>query len=90
LGDLVLTCTGALSRNRHVGFELGKGRSLAEILAGMTMIAEGVGTATALLALGREHHVELPITEQVNAILQQWKSPAEAIRDIMDRPVKRE
>lgn len=90
LGDLVLTCTGTLSRNRYVGFELGKGRSLNEILSGMTMIAEGVGTAAALLALGREHHVELPITEQVNAILQQWKSPAEAIRDIMDRPLKRE
>jgi len=90
LGDLVLTCTGALSRNRYVGFELGKGRSLNEILAGMTMVAEGVGTAAALLALGREHHLELPITEQVNAILQQWKSPAEAIRDIMDRPLKRE
>lgn len=90
LGDLVLTCTGALSRNRYVGFELGKGRSLEEILAAMTMIAEGVGTAAALLALGREYHVELPITEQVNAILQQWKSPAEAIRDIMDRPLKRE
>jgi glycerol-3-phosphate dehydrogenase (NAD(P)+) len=90
LGDLVLTCTGALSRNRYVGFELGKGRSLDEVLAGMTMIAEGVGTAAALLALGREHRVELPITEQVNAILQRWKSPSEAIRDIMDRPLKRE
>jgi glycerol-3-phosphate dehydrogenase (NAD(P)+) len=90
LGDLVLTCTGSLSRNRHVGFELGKGRPLQEILQGMSMIAEGVGTTAALLALGREHHVELPITEQVNAILQNWKSPAEAIRDIMDRPLKRE
>ncbi len=90
LGDLVLTCTGTLSRNRHVGFELGKGRSLDEILQGMSMIAEGVGTTAALLALGREHHIELPITEQVNAILQQWKSPGEAIRDIMDRSLKRE
>ncbi len=90
LGDLVLTCTGALSRNRYVGVELGKGRALEEILQGMSMIAEGVGTTAALLALGREHHVELPITEQVNAILQHWKSPGEAIRDIMDRPLKRE
>ena len=90
LGDLVLTCTGALSRNRSVGFELGKGRSLDEILQGMSMIAEGVGTTAALLALGREHHVELPITEQVHAILEQWKSPADAIRDIMERPLKRE
>ena len=90
LGDLVLTCTGALSRNRHVGFELGKGRPLDDILKSMPMIAEGVGTTPALLALGRQHNLELPITEQVNAILQQWKSPREAIRDIMDRPLKRE
>jgi len=90
LGDLVLTCTGALSRNRQVGIELGKGRSLGEILAGMRMIAEGVGTTAALLALAREAKVELPITEQVNAILHHGKSPREAIRDIMDRPQKRE
>jgi glycerol-3-phosphate dehydrogenase (NAD(P)+) len=90
LGDLVLTCTGALSRNRHVGFELGRGRSLDEILAGMSSIAEGVGTTTALLALGQEFRIELPITEQVNAILRQWKSPNEAIRDIMERPLRPE
>jgi len=90
LGDLVLTCTGALSRNRQVGIELGKGRALSEILAGMRMVAEGVGTAPALLALAREASIEMPITEQVNAILHQGKSPREAIRDIMDRPLKRE
>ena len=90
LGDLVLTCTGALSRNRQVGIELGKGRVLGEILAGMRMIAEGVGTAAALLALAREARVELPITEQVAAILHQGKPPREAIRDIMDRPQRRE
>jgi len=90
LGDLVLTCTGALSRNRQVGIELGKGRSLGEILAGMRMVAEGVGTTAALLALAREAKVELPITEQVDAILHHGKSPREAIRDIMDRPQKRE
>jgi len=90
LGDLVLTCTGALSRNRHVGMELGKGRSLSEVLGGMKMIAEGVGTAAALLALAREHQIELPITEQVDAILHQGKSPKDAIREIMDRPLKRE
>jgi len=90
LGDLVLTCTGALSRNRQVGIELGKGRSLGEILAGMRMVAEGVGTTTALLVLAREAQVELPITEQVDAILHHGKSPREAIRDIMDRPQKRE
>ena len=90
LGDLVLTCTGALSRNRHVGIELGKGRPLKEILAGMRMVAEGVGTTAALMALSREAGIELPITEQVNAILNQGKSPREAIRDIMERPLKRE
>ena len=90
LGDLVLTCTGALSRNRHVGIELGKGRALAEILQGMKMVAEGVGTAGALLALAREAGIELPITEQVDAILHHGRSPRDAIRSIMERPLKRE
>jgi glycerol-3-phosphate dehydrogenase (NAD(P)+) len=90
LGDLVLTCTGALSRNRQVGIELGKGRQLKEVLAGMRMVAEGVGTTSALLALAREAKVELPITEQVAAILHQGKAPTEAIRDIMERPQRRE
>ncbi len=90
LGDLVLTCTGSLSRNRHVGVELGKGRSLGEILEGMKMVAEGAGTAGALLALAREARIELPITEQVAAILEQGRSPREAIQSIMERPLKRE
>jgi glycerol-3-phosphate dehydrogenase (NAD(P)+) len=90
LGDLVLTCTGALSRNRHVGIELGKGHPLTEILAGMRMVAEGVGTTSALLALARESDIELPITEQVDAILSHGKSPRQAIRDIMERPLRRE
>jgi glycerol-3-phosphate dehydrogenase (NAD(P)+) len=90
LGDLVLTCTGALSRNRHVGIELGKGRSLAEILSGMRMVAEGVGTAAALLALAGENNIELPITAQVEAILHEGKSPREAIRAIMERPQRKE
>jgi glycerol-3-phosphate dehydrogenase (NAD(P)+) len=90
LGDLVLTCTGALSRNRQVGIELGKGRSLSEILAGMRMVAEGVGTTAALMALASEAKVELPISEQVAAILHRGKSPREAIRGIMDRPQRRE
>ena len=90
LGDLVLTCNGALSRNRHVGIELGKGRTLVEILAGMKMVAEGVGTAGALLALASEAGVELPITEQVSAMLNEGKSPREAVRSIMERPLKRE
>jgi glycerol-3-phosphate dehydrogenase (NAD(P)+) len=90
LGDLVLTCTGALSRNRHVGIELGKGRPLDEILAGMRMVAEGVETTAPLLDLAREHQIDLPITEQVDAILHDGKSPKDAIRDIMERPLKRE
>jgi glycerol-3-phosphate dehydrogenase (NAD(P)+) len=90
LGDLVLTCTGSLSRNRYVGVELGKGRPLQEIRASMRMVAEGVDTAAPLLALAREHGIEMPITEQVDAILHAGKSPKEAIRDIMERPLKRE
>lgn len=90
LGDLVLTCTGTLSRNRHVGFELGRGRALPDILAKMNMIAEGVGTSSALLALARDHHIELPITEQVHSILHLGNSPQDAIRAIMERPLKRE
>lgn len=90
LGDLVLTCHGALSRNRHVGFELGRGRSLEEILQGMNMVAEGVGTAEALLELARQHGIELPITEQVHSILHLGNSPQDAIRAIMERPLKSE
>jgi glycerol-3-phosphate dehydrogenase (NAD(P)+) len=90
LGDLVLTCTGSLSRNRHVGMEIGKGRRLHEILAEMRMVAEGVDTAAPLLALAREHKIEMPITEQVAAILHHDKAAKEAIREIMERPLKRE
>ncbi len=90
LGDLVLTCTGVLSRNRQLGIELGKGRALHEILANTRTVAEGVGTSAALLALAAEHHIELPITAQVDAILHHGKSPREAITEIMDRPQKRE
>ena len=90
LGDLVLTCTGSLSRNRFVGIELGKGRALREIMANMRMVAEGVNTAAPLLALAREHQIEMPITEQVDAILHAGKSPKDAIQDIMERPLKRE
>lgn len=90
LGDLVLTCTGTLSRNRHVGVELGRGRSLSEILSGMDSVAEGVGTAATLLALARQHGIELPITEQVNSILNLGNSPKDAIRAIMERPLRRE
>jgi len=69
LGDLVLTCTGSLSRNRHVGIELGRGRRLPDILAGMKMVAEGVTTTTAALALGTQYGVELPIATQMAEVL---------------------
>jgi glycerol-3-phosphate dehydrogenase (NAD(P)+) len=87
LGDLVLTCTGGLSRNRTVGVELGHGRNLNDIIAGMHgMVAEGVLTTNAAIGLARKMGVEMPITEQMHAILQQGKSPQEAIRDLMARP----
>jgi len=87
LGDLVLTCTGGLSRNRSVGVELGHGRRLNDIIAGMHgMVAEGVLTTNAAIGLARKMGVEMPITEQMHAILQEGKSPQEAIRDLMSRP----
>ena len=90
LGDLVLTCTGSLSRNRRVGIELGKGRTLDEILPGMHGVTEGVCTAAALLKLARENQIDLPITEQVDGILRGDKKPADAIREIMERPLRHE
>jgi glycerol-3-phosphate dehydrogenase (NAD(P)+) len=86
LGDLVLTCTGPYSRNRHVGIELARGRALPEILAGMKNVAEGVKTADAALALGRTHGIELPITAQMAEVLAGRKSPRAALEDLMLRP----
>jgi glycerol-3-phosphate dehydrogenase (NAD(P)+) len=90
LGDLVLTATGSLSRNRTVGIELGQGRPLAQILSGMRMVAEGVPAAASLFVLASRHGVETPIIEQVNAVLHQGRSPRQAIRELMDRPLKQE
>jgi len=91
LGDLVLTCTGGLSRNRSVGVELGRGRKLPEIMAGMHgMVAEGVFTTHAAVGLGRAHSVEMPITEQMYAILHNHKSPRDAIHELMTRTGKSE
>jgi glycerol-3-phosphate dehydrogenase (NAD(P)+) len=91
LGDLVLTCTGGLSRNRSVGVELGRGRVLSEITAGMHgRVAEGIFTATAAADLARDCEVEMPITEQVNAILHRGKSPRDAIQELMMRRGKSE
>ena len=91
LGDLVLTCTGGLSRNRSVGVELGKGRKLPEIIAGMNdTVAEGIFTTTAAVGLARARGVEMPITEQMHAILYQGKAPSEAIHELMTRSGKSE
>lgn len=87
LGDLVLTCTGGLSRNRLVGIELGRGKSLPEILAGLNgKVAEGVRTTFAALGLAAKHDVELPIAEQMAAILNGEKLPVQAIQELMRRP----
>ena len=90
LGDLVLTCTGAASRNHHLGVELGEGRPLAEILAGMRMVAEGVNTAEGVLALGAAARVELPIAEQMAAVLAGRTHPMAATEALMLRPQKHE
>jgi len=85
LGDLVLTCTGGLSRNRHVGIELARGRSLADIVAATKMVAEGVRTTEAALQLGARYGVELPITEQMAAVLAGHIDAPEAVRQLMGR-----
>jgi glycerol-3-phosphate dehydrogenase (NAD(P)+) len=90
LGDLVLTCTGALSRNRHVGIELARGRRLDEILGSMKMVAEGVRTTYAVLALGARHGIELPITTEMAAVLDGGKDPRTALVDLMLRPQRAE
>ncbi|MGH9971520.1 MAG: NAD(P)H-dependent glycerol-3-phosphate dehydrogenase [Pyrinomonadaceae bacterium] len=90
LGDLVLTCTGSLSRNRFVGQELGKGRSLDEITRGMKEVAEGVKTTRALKHLSKQLGVEMPITEEVNAVLYEGKTAREAAANLMTRPLRDE
>lgn len=91
VGDLVLTCTGSLSRNRTVGHALGQGRKLPEILESLGgKVAEGVLTTKAALGLAREHKIEMPITEQMELILEEGKDPREAIRELMLRPGKGE
>ncbi|MGA3371023.1 MAG: NAD(P)H-dependent glycerol-3-phosphate dehydrogenase [Terracidiphilus sp.] len=86
-GDLVLTCTGSLSRNRTVGQELGRGGKLAEILTALGgKVAEGVLTTRAALGLARQHEIEMPIAEQMELILNEGKDPREAIKALMLRP----
>ena len=89
-GDLVLTCTGPLSRNRQVGVELAKGRALDEILSSTRMVAEGVETTYAAMDLARRHGVDMPITERMYGVLRLGRPPREAIRELMERSLKGE
>lgn len=90
LGDLVLTCTGELSRNRYVGVELGRGRKLQQILGEMREVAEGVKTTKSIHELGRRLGIEMPITESIYALLYEEKPALEAANELMGRPLKRE
>jgi len=90
LGDLVLTCSGDLSRNRHVGLELAKGRQIEDVTSSMPMVAEGVETCGAAVGLGAKFGVDLPIIQQMHAVLHHRKSPREALRDLMERTLKGE
>jgi glycerol-3-phosphate dehydrogenase (NAD(P)+) len=90
LGDLVLTCHGALSRNRHVGIELARGRRLDEIVGPMKMVAEGVRTTQAALDLGLRHDIELPIAAQIADVLAGRKDARTALKDLMVRPQRAE
>ncbi|MDO8461522.1 MAG: NAD(P)H-dependent glycerol-3-phosphate dehydrogenase [Deltaproteobacteria bacterium] len=90
LGDMILTCTGDLSRNRTVGLELGKGKKLGAILKSMKAVSEGVPTAVAVHKLSRRYKVEMPICEQVYQILYKGKSPRRALQELTARPLKRE
>ena len=90
LGDLILTCTGDLSRNRTVGYELGKGRTLDDILATLGHVAEGVKTTKSAFDLGKKLDVVMPITQEVYSVLYEGKSPRQAVTDIMTRPLTHE
>jgi len=90
MGDLVLTCTGALSRNRSVGVQLGQGKKLADVLAGTRTVAEGVSTSKAALGLAQRHCVELPIVREVCAVLFEGKDPRRAVSDLMERAARPE
>lgn len=85
LGDLILTCTGDLSRNRQVGMEIGRGRPLKEILGGMKMVAEGIRTTKALRCLAQSMNIEMPITEKVHEIIYEGKKPHQAVSELMNR-----
>ncbi|MBI3780180.1 MAG: glycerol-3-phosphate dehydrogenase, partial [candidate division NC10 bacterium] len=90
LGDLVLTCTGDLSRNRQLGLALGKGASLPDLLGRSQTVKEGVNTARAAVTLSQRFSVEMPICREICAILFEGKSPREAVADLMTRALKSE
>jgi glycerol-3-phosphate dehydrogenase (NAD(P)+) len=90
MGDLVLTCTGGLSRNRTLGVRLGKGETLAAIMSGMKTVAEGVKTTRAAHDLAKKHNIEMPIVDEVYQLLYENKGPKRAIRDLMTRELKGE
>ena len=90
VGDLVLTCTGRLSRNRQVGIRIGRGDRLEEILAGMRMVAEGVSTARAAVDLAARFSVEVPIAAKVHEVLFEGRAPRDAVADLLSRPLKEE
>ena len=90
MGDLVLTCTGGLSRNRSVGFRLGQGESIDAILGDMTMVAEGVRTAKSVHNLAKRMGVDMPITQQVYEVIYEGKAIQDALTDLMSRPLIRE
>lgn len=90
LGDLVLTCTGELSRNRHVGVELGRGRRLADIIGEMREVAEGVKSTKSIYELGQRLGIEMPITANIHALLYEDKPALDAANELMGRPLKRE
>ena len=90
LGDLVLTCTGGLSRNRRTGLELAAGKSLAEIQGETSMVAEGIRNSLSLTRLANRLQIEMPITQQMMAVMYEGKSPTEAVRDLMTRALKAE
>jgi len=90
LGDLVLTCTGPLSRNYTVGYKLGQGHKLQEILLSMSMVAEGVSTVEAAFALSKKYNVEMPIVEQIYKVVNEGKAPSDAVKELMTRTLKSE
>jgi glycerol-3-phosphate dehydrogenase (NAD(P)+) len=90
MGDLILTCTGELSRNRAVGFALGQGRTLDDVLGEMRMVAEGVETSRAAHALAEREGIEMPIVAEVHAVLFEGRSPEDAVRNLMLRDPKPE